>query len=151
MEQISFEYSLFCFLQTFLEFIRPILNSIFNAPNSLGLPYLTKLRVSLSLLREHKFRHHFQDWLNPICNCGSAVESTKHYFLHCSNFKNKRQSLLENARIVNQNSLSMNEDAFIHLLLYDKNTLTDNINIFLLNSVIEYITPAKRFNDPLIL
>ena len=45
----------------------------------------------------------------------------------------------------------MNEDAFIHLLLYDKNTLTDNINIFLLNSVIEYITSAKRFNDPLIL
>ena len=151
MEQISFECSLFCFLQTFLEFIRPLLNSIFNAPNSLGLPYLTKLRVSLSHLREHKFRHNFQDWLNPICNCGSAIESTKHYFLHCSNFKNKRQSLLENVRIVNQNSLCMNEDAFIHLLLYDKNTLTDNINIFLLNSVIEYITSAKRFNDPLIL
>ena len=29
-----------------------------------------------------------------MCNCGSAVESIKHYFLQCSNFKNARQSHL---------------------------------------------------------
>ena len=45
----------------------------------------------------------------------------------------------------------MNEDALTHLLLYGDNTLTDNTNTFLLNSVIEYITSAKPFNDPLIL
>ena len=45
----------------------------------------------------------------------------------------------------------MNEDALTHLLLYGDNTLTDNTNTFLLNSVIEYITSTKRFNDPLIL
>ena len=51
----------------------------------------------------------------PICNCGNAIESTKHYLLHCSNFKNERQSLLQNVRIFNPNLLSMNEDALTHL------------------------------------
>ena len=59
--------------------------------------------------------------------------------------------LHSNFRIVNPNPLSMNDDVSIHLLLYDDNTYTDNTNTFLLNSVIEYITSRKRFNDPLIL
>ena len=34
---------------------------------------------------------------------------------------------------------------------YSDNALTDNINAFLLNSVIEYISSTKRFNNPFIL
>ena len=139
------------FRKRILEFIRPQPNSIFNVSNSLGLTYLTRLRIGWSHFCEHKFRHNFRDSLNPICNCGNAIESTKHYLLHCSNFKNERQTLLQNVRTVNPNLLSMNEDALTHLLLYGDNTLTDNTNTFLLNSVIEYITSTKRFNDPLIL
>ena len=60
------------FRKRILEFIRP--SSIFNIPNSLGLTYLTKLRVGLSRLRKHKFRHNFRDSLNPICNYGNAIE-----------------------------------------------------------------------------
>ena len=122
------------FRKRILEFIRPQPNSIFNIPNSLGLTYLTRLRVGLSHLREHKFRHNFRDSLNPICNCGNAIESTKHYLLHCSNFKNERQTLLQNIRTVNPNLLSINEDALTHLLLYGDNTLTNKTNTFLLNS-----------------
>ena len=132
MEQIEFEYSLLSFLQTFQKtnprIYKPQPNSISNVPNSLGLTYLTRLRVGLSHLREHKFHHNFRDSLNPTCNCGNAIESTKHYLLHCSNFKNQRQS--QNVRIVNPNRLSISKNA--------------------LNSV-EYIASAKRFNDPLIL
>ena len=43
----------------------------------------------------------------------------------------------------------MNEDKLAHLLLYGDNTLTDNTNTFLLNSVIESTTSTKRFNGPL--
>ena len=132
MEQIEFEYSLLSFLQTFqktnLRIYKPQPNSISNVSNSLGLTYLTRLRVGLSHLREHKFHHNFRDSLNPTCNCGNAIESTKHYLLHCSNFKNQRQS--QNVRIVNPNRLSISKNA--------------------LNSV-ENIASAKRFNDPLIL
>ena len=132
MEQIEFEYSLLSFLQTFQKtnprIYKPQPSSISNVSNSLGLTYLTRLRVGLSHLREHKFHHNFRDSLNPTCNCGNAIESTKHYLLHCSNFKNQRQS--QNVRIVNPNRLSISKNA--------------------LNSV-EYIASAKRFNDPLIL
>ena len=133
------------------EFIRPQPKSIFNVPNSLGLIYLTRLRVGLSYLREHKFRHNFRDSLKPICNCSNSIESTKHYLLNCSNFKNERQTLLQNIRNVDPNLLAMNEDTLTHLSLYGDNTLMDNTNTFLLNYVIEYITSTKRFNDSLFL
>ena len=98
-----------------LEFTRPQSNSIFNVPNSSGLTYLMRLRVGLINLREHKFCHNFRNSLKPICNCGNSIESTK-------NFKNERQSLLPNVRIVNPNLLSMNKDALTYLLLYGDNT-----------------------------
>ena len=131
------------------EFTRPQPNCIFNVPNFLGLTYLTKLRADITDLLEHKFRHNF---LNQIFNFGNATESTKHYLIQCSNFKNESQSFLENVRIVNPDLLSMNEGVLAHLFLYDDNTLTDNTNTFLLNSVIENITSStNRFNDLLIL
>ena len=30
-----------------------------------------------------KFRHNFNDKINPMCNCGAATELTIHYFLCC--------------------------------------------------------------------
>ena len=102
-------------------------------------------------MHEHKFCHNFWDSLNPISNCSNAIESTKHDLLYCLNFKNEGQALLQNVRNVHPNLPSMNKDALTHLLLYGNNTLTDNANTFLLNSVIEYITSTKHFNDPLIL
>ena len=98
-------------------------------------------------MRENKFRHNFRNSPNAICNCGNAIESTKHYLLLCSNFKNERQSLLQSVRIVNLNLLSMNEDALTHLLLYGENTLTNKASTFLLNSIIEYITLTKHFSN----
>ena len=155
MEQIRFEYSLFSFLQTFQKLNPKIYKTspqqYFNDPKSLGLTYLTRLRVGLSHLREHKFRHNFRDSLNPIFNCSNVIESTKHYLFHCSNSKSERQSLLQKVRTDNPNLLSLNEDASPHLLLCADNTLAHNRSNFLLNSVTEYITSTKHFRDPLIL
>ena len=135
MEQIRFEYSLFSFLQTFQKLNPKIYKTspqqYFNDPKSLGLTYLTRLRVGLSHLREHKFRHNFWVSLNPICYCDNAVETTKCYLLYCSNFKNERHFQLQNVRTVNPNLISMNENALNHVLLYGDNTLTDNTNAFL--------------------
>ena len=117
MEQIRFKYSLFFFTQTFQKTNLRICNTTSNVANSLRLAYFTRLSVGLNHMHEPKFCHNFRDSLNPICNCGNAIESTKHYLLYCSNFKNERQSLLQNVRIVNSNLLSMNEDALTHLLL----------------------------------
>ena len=52
-----------------------------------------RLRVNLSHLREHKFRHNFLDTLNPLC---LEIESTSHYLLRCPFYTHIRRTLLDN-------------------------------------------------------
>ena len=61
------------FKKNILQFIQPSPNSIFNCHNPKGVKLLTRLRLGVSHLRDHKFKHSFQDSLNPICNCGTDV------------------------------------------------------------------------------
>ena len=72
--------SLSIFKKNLLNFIRPCANSIFNIHNPYGIKLLTRLRLGFSHLREHKFRHCFQDTLNPLCDCGNNTETTTHNF-----------------------------------------------------------------------
>ena len=37
---------------------------------------ITRLRIGLSQLKEHKFKHSFQDAINPLHNCGQDIESS---------------------------------------------------------------------------
>ena len=84
--------SLNIFKKTLLNFIRPSGNTVFNCHNPKGVRLLTSLRLGLSHLREHKFKHSFQDSLNPICSCGNDIETSAHYLLHCPNFSNERST-----------------------------------------------------------
>ena len=70
------------FKKAILNFIRPSRKSVFKCHNPQGIKFLTRLRLVLSHLREHKFKHSFQDSLNPLCKCGAEVESTSHFFFH---------------------------------------------------------------------
>ena len=57
------------FRKKFVKFIRPSVNSFFSSHNPKGTKFITRLGLGLSHLREHKFKHSFQDSLNPFCNC----------------------------------------------------------------------------------
>ena len=61
---------------------------------------MTRLTFGLSLLREHKFKHAFQDTLNPLCSCGNSVKSTEHFLLHCPQFLNERRTFLSTLGIL---------------------------------------------------
>ena len=82
------------FKEKILNFIRPSPNSVFDIRNPKGIKLITRLRLGLSHLREHKFKHSFQDTLNLLCNCGHDIESTTHFFFHCPFFINERRTLL---------------------------------------------------------
>ena len=56
---------------------------------------ITRLRLGLSHLRKHKFKHNFHESLDPLCNCGHDIESTTHFFLHCPLFTNEELSSIE--------------------------------------------------------
>ena len=72
----SQSYSIF--KKSLLKFIRT--NSVFNVSDIYGIKLLTRLRVGLSHLREHKFRDNFQDTINPLFSRSLEVEYTSHFF-----------------------------------------------------------------------
>ena len=59
-------------------FFRPKSNIIFSIHDPVGLRYLFQLRVSLSPLRSHKFRHNFTDTPSEICHRNHGIEDTHH-------------------------------------------------------------------------
>ena len=83
--------SLSVFKKNLLKFIRPSRNSVFNCHNCKEIKYLTRLR--LSHLRQHKFKHSFQDTLNPFCSCGLDIETNMHFF-YCPLFASQRRTLI---------------------------------------------------------
>ena len=74
------------FRNSLLKIGRPIQNSIFKILDPLGIKFLTRLKLGRSHLNEHRFRHNFQDCLNPICSCSLEVEPTVHFFPALSSF-----------------------------------------------------------------
>ena len=79
-----------------MEFIRPSRNSIFYFYNQNGIKLLTRLRLGLSHLNEHKFKHGFNDTINPICIFGGDIESINHFFLHRPKYCEARKTLFDN-------------------------------------------------------
>ena len=77
-----------------LSFIRPVQNSIYNIFDPKGLKFLTRLRLGLSYLNVHRFRHNFQYCLNPLCSCSFETEDTSHSLLHSITFETIVQILL---------------------------------------------------------
>ena len=82
------------FKNNILTFFRPTPNNVFNCENHRGIKLISRLRVGLSNLREHKFKHNFQDTLSSICSCGFYVKSTSHYILHCPMYNDEKHTLL---------------------------------------------------------
>ena len=133
------------FKKNILQFIRPSPNDIFNCHNPKGVKLLTRLRLGLSHLRDHKFKHSFQDSLNPICNCGTDVETTTHYLLHCPLFSDERLILINNIRNIDNNILNLNDSRFS----FGNSSFNKTKNTSVLNTTIEYIVSSKRFEVPL--
>ena len=65
-----------------------------NSKSNSVFKLVTRLRLGLSHLRKHKFKHSFQDTINPLCNCGQDIESATHFFLHCTFFIDERSTFL---------------------------------------------------------
>ena len=141
--------SLNIFSKDILKFIRPSVNSLFNYHNPKGLKFITRLRLGLSHLRQHKFKHSFQDSLNVFCSCGLDIESTAHFLLHCPMYITERHTLLSTIKNIDNNLLHLCEPVLIRTLLFGSNSFDTDANTNVLNATIEYILSTKRFDEPL--
>ena len=118
---------------------------MFNCHNPKGTKLLTKLRLGLNHLRDQKFKHIFQDSLNPICNCGTDVETTTHYLLHCPLFSDERLILINNIWNIGSSILNLNDSRFSDVLLFGNSSFKNSKNTFIINTKIEYNVSSKRF------
>ena len=77
-------------------------NHVYKTHDSLGLKLLTKLRLGLSHLDEHRFNHNFDSCVNPLCSSSLKVESPKKVFLHCRHYTNICKTLLNTVEIIDE-------------------------------------------------
>ena len=61
--------------------VRPKAKSVYGIHDPVGLSYLTQLRVSLSKLNLHKFKHNFRDALDAMCPSNDGFENEEHFLL----------------------------------------------------------------------
>ena len=106
------------FKKKILSFFRPSPKSTFNCHNPKGIKLLSRLRLGLNHLREHKFKYSFQDSLNSFCSCGKGeAETSSHYLLHCSNYSGKRLALLNTKKNVDMSILQQSDSKITKTLL----------------------------------
>ena len=104
----------------------------------------------MSHLREHKFKHNFQDCLNPICGCGLDIESTSHFLLHCPSFNDERYTRFSTLNKIDCKLLELTKSSLSQTLLYGKTLFDKEKNTLVLNATIEYILSTERFEELLI-
>ena len=107
------------------------------------------MRVGLSHLREHKFKHSFQNTLNLISNCGEDIETTSHYLLHYPDYLGERKTLLNTISCIVPNIFDFNNDQLTEILLYGKEDLDTINNTRILDAIINYLIETKGFNAQL--
>ena len=99
-----------------------------------------------SHLNDHKFRHGFSDTINPMCACGTEVETAEHFLLPCQFYSTQRSELFENLEKVEPSFLSLSAKNQVLILLYGSRT-NNSEN---LKNVISYLKATTRFDRPLI-
>ena len=122
---------------------------MFHADSSEGLKFLTRIRLGLSYLADHKFRHSFQDCLNPACGRGQEIETSTHFLLHCSNHHSGRQTLFEKVNKIDSNILKQNDQVIMKILLFGSKKLKAAQNKSILTSAIEFLQATERFKTSL--
>ena len=99
-ETIKNSESISIFKSRLLSFIRPLESNVYNIFDPIGLKFLTRWRLGFSHLNEHRFRHNFQDCMNPLCSCILENENTSHYLLHCHYFSQYRIGLMDSVKSI---------------------------------------------------
>ena len=127
------------FKKEILKFIHPSSNSFYNCHNPIGIKYITRIRLGLSHLREHKFKHSFQDSINPICNCGNDVESAIHFFLHSPLYSNECCTLLNSLSKIDYKLLDSTDTSLTQILLFGNSSFTTNDNTKIINLTIDFV------------
>ena len=128
-------------------FFRPETRSIFGIHDPMGLKYLFQLRVGLSPLRSHKWRHNFADTPSELCHCNQGNEDTTHYLFSCPLYAIQRATLAASViNILQKNNLKyLGNNSKLYLYGHPSMNSRENKNILL--ATIKYIKDSLRFSN----
>ena len=101
------------------------------------------------IIKKSRFRHNFQDCLNPLCSCSLQTEDTIHYLLHCHHFSQHRIDLINSVKYIFEDFDSLSDNAKKDLLLYGNPRFDINKNKFILEATLFYIKSTERFSGSL--
>ena len=135
------------FKEKLLVLIRPTVKSVYGIHDPVGLSYLTQLRVSLSKLNLHKFKHNFRDAIDAMCPSNDGIESEEHFLLLCLSFDTQRKSLLDRTlpALRPLGITNPSNELLWHILLYGCKDLPANSNREMLEGTISFIRETGRF------
>ena len=132
-----------------LKEFRPKPSPLYNIHNPSEIKLLTRLRLGLTHLNDHKFNPSFDDCLNPFCTCSLEPELTLHSFLHCHHYNTMRSILFKDLNLVEINLFKLLDNELMLILLYGSTHYSLMSNCVLLNSSIKYTENSKCFSGPL--
>ena len=142
--------SISLFKKALLKFIRPNAAHVFDVTDHFGLKLLTRLRLGLSHLNEHKFRHNFHDTINPLCSCSLEPETVSHFLLHCPYHNIHRKTLFDSFSAIDESISDLSDSDLVTLLLYGNIRLYNSKqNTCILNCTISFLKSSERFDGAL--
>ena len=148
---IKLSPSLNIFKKRYMEFFNVSPNPIYGIHNPIALKYLTRLRVGLSHLRYHKYRHNFSDTTSKFCSCSkNTPETVEHYLLHCPLYHLIRSELFENLRQIISFITLISPSYTCNLLLFGNSSYDFATNRKILGLAISFITSSNRFEGAFI-
>ena len=103
----------------------------------------------MSHFNDHKFRHNFQDCVNPSGCCGQETETSTHFLLHCSNYHFARETLIEKVSKIDPSILKQNDQVTTKLLPFVNEKLKAAQNKSILTSKIEFLQATEKFKTSL--
>ena len=136
------------FKKKLLSVIRPLGKPFYGIHDPKGLSFLPQLRVGLSKLNDHKFKHNFKDTTNPMCPTNDGIEDTEHFFLLCPYFDVHRPDLLAGifALLRPLGYVHLANDFLLQLLLYGVKDFPDSVNRHILELTLNFVHKTGQFD-----
>ena len=98
---------------------------------------------------ENRFKHNFENCINPVCTCPLEDESTRHFFfLHCHYYSALHISFLNDLNNISPQLLP--DKVFAKTLYYENPIFDESDNRKILETSIRYILDPKRFSGNLL-
>ena len=141
--------SLSIFKIPLLKLIRPLPKPVYSIHDPIGLTILTQLRVGLSKLNSHKFRHNVRETINPMHPSNDGIEDMEHYLLLCCSYVGLRCDLLASVagilHLYSLSSPSFNQE-LVKVILYGDERLPHDLNKTLLEATLKFIHATHALN-----